>query len=83
MKESSEPVKNLESNTNETPNEYIVRANELIKKREQDEAALREAFPENSGRDDRLCGMLYRLDIKLREDLSLLRKEYGIEPAQK
>lgn len=79
MKELKEHANSLELNTEEMPDEYIIRADKLIKAREQAEIDLRAALPSVTGIDDRLNGELHRLDIQLRKDLALLRKEYGIE----
>ena len=81
MKESEERVNRSESNIEglQLPDEYVEKAHQLVEQRKQKEEELRQGFSRAMGRDDRLSGQLYQLDLQLRKDIAALRAEYGLE----
>jgi hypothetical protein len=80
MKQSNELARNSALNTpeNDLPDEYLERAHQLIEERKRKEEEMRSALSPMMGRDDRLSGRLYQLDMQLRKDIAALRAEYGL-----
>lgn len=81
MKESAERVNYSESNIEglQLPDEYTERAHQLVEQRKRKEEELRQSLSHAMGRDDRLSGQLYQLDLQLRKDIAALRAEYGLK----
>lgn len=74
-----------ELNTQEIdyPDEYLKKADELIKARELKEAELRKNYTPIGGRDDRLSSQIRELDLQLRHDIDELRKKYNLKSEKK
>ena len=79
MLSSKELVNSLTSNTHGLPDDYIRRAGEIFDKYNKMEEEYKSQLPVAKGRDDRMSPIRKRLMAKMREEITALREEFGLE----